>query len=945
MASGWCGWLTLLVGGSCLAAGEAPQAPRSTPDGVVLENEVCRWEITPNGRLKGFVNRADGQNHGQADRPFMVLGRGSKTWNASGVTLAGRDLTIVFGDSGVVVTARAEVYPRYFTLTVTAVTGAPDWLQFCNLAVTCVAHSSNMVNAAWDDRFAACVLACNDRTDGGSHGPLTARAYREYGLEGAKVAVIGVPTGAPEPEQRLLDAIEIVELGQGLPHPMVDGVWLKRAPRRLDSYLMVYGITPANIDAVIEFAKGGFGCIELDCWRSTPHYEPNLKLFPDGFDGMRRVADKIHAAGLQVGLHVMSGMVGWGPKTDPYIVPKADPRLLQDRRTTLSAALDDKATEVGVADATTGWPALGDLYIEGEIIRYTKLGAKGFSACQRGLHGTTISAHPAGAPVGRLVNCWQEHVAGTVYCPDVNTTMIDEICGYIARAFDAMSCDMSYFDAGEELLKQPPAWRNQGRIALGVQARVKKPVFIGGNAPYSHLSWHVLTRGAPHFDPIYYGRREYTMRFKGTAPAGWKDHLLDGDVGWFQPHTHGLVTDAVTPDELMLLCLKAVGHGAPVSILVGADHLYANKRMPEMLEIIRTCDELKRRNYFSPSARAALVKPRAEHQLERADDGGWDLRPVIYDGPRSVDATRAEQRDWSSTNTYGEQTPFVRLRARTALAPLGAKENLVLCEPGGKAVFKPVATAAPTLVQTVSPAAEQTPAGGATFCYQVTNQAQKTSDWAQITLPFKPALKLTGHRRLAVWLRTEAPGGILNVQLQHSGVDAGRRDHYLPLNRPGWTCHLLDTGEDARFFDYKWPYNFIPLLYTPHFVYHAVTELNLFVNGLPAGAQAKCWIGRIEALAEQPLPLVSPTLSAAGQKLTFPVTLKPDEYVELDFTGRCRHYEPNGGVLAEVKPEGSLKLASGEQRLTFGAGAGDQVSPRGEVVLGWRGAPLAGARR
>ena len=44
-------------------------------------------------------------------------------------------------------------------------------------------------------------------------------------------------------------------------------------------------------------------------------------------------------------MHVMQGMVGWGSKDDPYITPKADPRLLQDRHATLAAALDDKATK------------------------------------------------------------------------------------------------------------------------------------------------------------------------------------------------------------------------------------------------------------------------------------------------------------------------------------------------------------------------------------------------------------------------------------------------------------------------------------------------------------------------------------------------------------------------------------------------------------------------
>ena len=139
-----------------------------------------------------------------------------------------------------------------------------------------------------------------------------------------------------------MDAIEVVELEQGLPHPMLNGVWIKRAPERFASYLMVYGLSQKNVDQVIELAKGGFGCVEMAWWRTTPSYEPNPEQFPDGLAGLKMVADKIHAAGLQVGLHAMQGMVGWGDKNDPYIVPKADPRLLQDRQATLAAPLTKK---------------------------------------------------------------------------------------------------------------------------------------------------------------------------------------------------------------------------------------------------------------------------------------------------------------------------------------------------------------------------------------------------------------------------------------------------------------------------------------------------------------------------------------------------------------------------------------------------------------------------
>jgi len=917
---------------------EPAAEPRVTEHAVVLENELCRYEIGTDGKNRALVNLADWQDYAQSGVPFMVAGQGPKTFAASKVELNGDVLTVSFADCPCQVTAKVEIRPRYFTLTVTGVSGGElDWLQLCNLRVKMNENAGALVNAAWDGQFAACVLACNDRTDGGSHGVPRARAYREFGIVGAKVAIVGVPTGGPEPSSKLLDAIEIVELEQGLPHPTINGVWIKRAPERFASYLMCSGVNQQNIDQVIEFARGGFGCIEIFWERSTPSYEPNPALFPDGLAGLKAVADKVHAAGMQLGMHVMQGMVGWGSKDDPYITPKADPRLLQDRHATLAAPLDTSSTEIRIREATDGWPEKGDLFVEGEIVRYEKLPPNGFAQCQRGLHKTTVVAHDEGAPVGHLVNCFP--IWGyTVYCPDVKSTMIDEICDRIAHVFNEVGADMSYFDGGEEIAVQPPHWRNQGRIALGVQSRLRKPVILEGNALYTHLSWHVISRGSPSYDPIYFGRRAYTLRFKGQNPAGWARNLLTGDVGWFAPHTHSLATDAVTPDEVELLCLKALGGKAPISFSVNANNLSANKRMPEMREIIRTCDELKRRNYFTEAVCAELRRPLAEHTLERTADGGWNLRPLQFGPPRVVDAARAEWCEWTCANPYDEQTPWLRIRARTALAPHGSKGNLVLADPAAGIPFQPAASAAAELVQALEPSGEKSPDGGNAFCYRAENRAPSRSAWCQATLTFPQPLNLTKHRRLGLWIRTEGQGGILNVQL--AGTDA-RRDHYIPLADRGWTYIVLDPPEDDRFFEYQWPYSFTDLMYTCRNVYNSVKQCHLYFNGLPPGAKAACWIGRIEALEERPLPLVSPTLEAGGQKLVFPVSLQPDEYLESDWSGGVRHFDPNGAVLGQVAPQGALRLAAGENRVRFSSTIADTASSRAEVTLSVRGQPLA----
>ena len=73
--------------------------------------------------------------------------------------------------------------------------------------------------------------------------------------------------------------------------------------------------------------------------------------------------------------------------------------------------------------------------------------------------------------------------------------------------------------------------------------------------------------------------------------------------------------------------------------------------------------------------------------------------------------------------------------------------------------------------------------------------------------------------------------------------------------------------------------------------------------------------------------------------------LQPDQYVELDFAGRCRHFDPNGKVLAELTPQGSITLQAGPNPVRLNSVAEGECTTRAEVTLSVRSAPLSGARR
>jgi hypothetical protein len=284
----------------------------------------------------------------------------------------------------------------------------------------------------------------------------------------------------------------------------------------------------------------------------------------------------------------------------------------------------------------------------------------------------------------------------------------------------------------------------------------------------------------------------------------------------------------------------------------------------------------------------------------------------------------------------------MRIRARAALAAYGAKGNRAIADPAGGVPFRADGTASAELTQSVEPSSEKTPAGGPAFCYRAENHAKTPSGWCQLTLALPKPLDLKKHRRLGLWIRTEGRGGVLNVQLARTDA---RRDHYIPLENRGWTYLVLDPPEEGRFFDYAWPYPFTDVMYTCSNLYDGVSHLHLYYNALPPGAKVACWISRIEALEELPLPLVSPTLEVSGRKLAFPASLKPDEYLEIDSRGKCRHFDRDGALLGQVAPQGVLRLNPGDNRVKFLCTGGQQSSPRAEVTLSVRGQPLANARR
>lgn len=903
---------------------------------ITLANEVMRMVFTPAGELTELVDRRTGKNHAGPRLPAFGLDTGNRgSIPLTGLAQDGERLRLLFADPAYAVELWVKTYDRYVTFFVSRAEG-PDLatLTFLSMNIAVNENYGALLNTASRDGFSAVLLTCNDQTHAasscGSHLTVTARAYAAYGIAGAKAVFAALPTA------QLEDCLEDVEVEQALFHPVRDGVWLRRHPGRFASYLMTGGVTESTVDEIIEFAKGGFGCIEITdgWWEATPVYEPRQDYYPDGLKSMKAVADKIHAAGLQLGLHTMQGMVGWGGRKgirSPYVTPVADPRLKQSQHTALAAASGRDGHELVAKDDLAAWPPKGDLFVNGEVVRYTGRQGNRFTGCTRGFHDTRTLDHPAGTGVGLLVNCFPIW-GGCIYTPEIESTMFQEIVERLAHVFNETGADMAYFDAGEEWAQNPPHWRNTGRFAIEFQKRLHKPIFLGGNNLYTNLSWHAITRGAPSYDPMYFGRDDYSLRYKGTNPQNNARNLLVGDTGWFRAHPHSPSTYAVTPDELMLICLKAVAGNSPFSFQVSHGYFYANKRMPEMLFIIKLCDQLKREASLDAETRVSMQGPHVRHTLEPRPDGGWRLRPLYASRPKVLRAGVAGHSTVTVENPYAEQSPGLRVRALSRLADYGAVDNLVLVDFKDGVQFKVDGTASPELTQSVSLSDEKAPDGSAAIVYTARNGGRSTSSWGRLSLDFAASKNLSNHRFLGLWVHGSGKGGILNVQLTSSERAGSVREHYVDLDHEGWRLVVLEQPETCRFYDYRWPYSFAAPMYRSY-PYHEALGLRLYVNAIPAGTECVTKIGRIEALREYNEPLVAPAVELNGQEWRIPVSLRTHEYLEIDGEGAYKLFEPNGGLLLSAKVPPVLALPTGMANVGFRCEAGAGRSDRGELTL------------
>jgi hypothetical protein len=921
----------------------------AAPAEIVFENAYLRYAVAADGRNLAWVDKATGTDYCQRDKAPVIarVKKAGQVYDANNASFDQGKLSLEFGAASVRAEMRVESFDHYVTFEVAAVDGeGVEELTFLDLALN--------LEGKPEEAFAGCALALNLQTNvpevPGPNQRLRALCYPRFGLEGAKVALLGCPMAALRDTMK-----EVVRASKDLPQSDIGGPWALDAEISYGSYLFDFGqVTEATVDDWVAFVKKlGLNQIDFHTGSSLRFGDcyPNPELFPRGRDSVKAVIDKLHAGGISAGLHTYAFFID---KKTPYVTPVPDPRLGKMATFTLAEAINAEADSVTVLESTQNVSTLTaffarnsvTLQIDDELITFSAASKEPpytFTGCKRGACGTQPASHVVGAKVYQLKECFG------LFAPDADSTLLTEVAENTANTFNECGFDMIYLDAldGEDILAGAEnAWHYGSKFVFEIAHRLKKPALFEMSTFHHHL-WYVRARMGAWDHPARSHKRFVDVHC--AANYAGRGMFLPMNLGWWAVKTweeglNSIQIEPTFPDDIEYLLGKCLGYNYSLSLMgVNPGNIGSIPAYQRLAPMFQQYEDLRHAKYFSEDIKARLRAPGEEFTLEAAGEGAWRFRPAQYD-QHKVTGIDGAGNQWTANNRFGPQPARLRIEALMSVGAYDAPES-VLIEDFSQPESFTVRTAESGVQTSLAASTDQVKTGTSSGYFAASSErAAPGGAWAQIGKTLAPTLNIAATPALGVWVYGDGKGELLNLQLKssHQKATGGIGDHYVPVDFTGWRYFELVEMEGGRIAEYAWPYGGNAYgIYRENVDFNAVETFSLWYNNVPAGGEAGCYLGAVKGLPLVKGTLRKPAVTIAGRTVVFPVEITSGSYLEYAGKDDCTLYGPKGEVLAEVKPEGDTpELASGANDVAFTCETEPAVSARARVTVISRGEPL-----
>ncbi|MDR1156334.1 MAG: hypothetical protein LBL04_16650 [Bacteroidales bacterium] len=942
---------------------------------IVLENDYFRYVISSNGTNLKFADKASGKNHldTNVSTKCASISVDGTEYQVSAISFEDHQLSMEFGKTGVKIKLDVNHSGDRIALKVASVTGKIESLTFLNVPLKLEGQPY--------EPFAACVLSMNLFTHVRQLPPLQtrlwAKCYERFGLEGAKITLLGLP------HEKILPVIrDVMSNAKDIPFSDQGGAWALMRDEGYGSYLMNFGtLTGETVDDWIETCRS-LGFNQIDSHGGGSFFEfgtfdLNKEKWPDGWDSFKRINARLHEAGIS---HIFHTYAFFIDKTSRYVTPVPSKDLGYVRTFTLAKPLSETADEIVVKESTanistaTGFHTENSvtLRIEDEFIEFSKVAQSPpykFSGLKRGANGTKPSSHHVNETAFHMSERFGRFVPGP------ETGLFDEMAQRHAEIVNHCEFDGIYLDAidGAAVLEgEENFWYYGTKFIFEIAKHLKHTVGMEMSS-MSHHWWHYRSRWQAWDRPVRGYKRFIDIHLASIKASAlflpdeirsnewehglWPGHtpLIDkyagvdkgqtmlplhlgwwGHQAWDPPQT-----EPTFSDDIEYLGCKMIANNAGFSQTGGVDKNTLEK-IPiykQAAEILKQYEELRQKKYFGEDVKKLLRQPGKEYTLFQNENGDWNFKPVSYQKHKIAGLDHPTAR-WTTENQFYDQPIQLRIESLMSVKPYDDPSNIVLTDGSDLTGFNIKSNATGVSGQ-IKATEEKTATGEQSIAYFSKSSGESPQDGSYINMEKKydPLLDLSKNQALGVWIKGDGNGQILNLSLRspdHISYGA-HGDHFVKIDFTGWKYFELVEIESSKISDYIWPddsHFYVYDSYRHTIQFRSIESLQFWYNHLPKGREVKTVIGPVKAIPMISGYVENPSVTIAGKKIVFPVKMESGMYLEFRSLSDCKLCDSKGELLGEVKPQGTVpELKKGNNEIIFSGEGSEKCNTRLQITV------------
>lgn len=946
---------------------------------IVLENNSFKYVISEGGENLYLIDKQSGMDCLRKDSTSFCayIRQDDHVYYPDLVSLHGNSLSIDFKACNAKAEITIEAENGYIVFEITKFDGQVDAFTFLNIPLA--------LRGMPNEPFAVSALALTQNTHIRQLPALQthvwATAYKRFEIPGAKVALIGVPTGKVLPIIR-----DVMKETPGIPLSTAGGAWAFDNKEGYGSYLMNFGsLSGETVDQWIAWCKN-WGFNQIDNHGGGFFNFGEMKIdsvrFPGGWTDFKKVNQRLNDAGISSILHTYAYFVD---KNSKYITPSVHPDLGYFKAYTLARPLGKNDTVIVVNESTADISTIIGFFIRNsvslrigkELVEFTdvtKTPPYMFTGCKRGAFGTRKKAYEANEKAYHLKEVYGRFI------PDPETSLFKQIARKTAEVVNEAGFNGIYLDAvdgGDVLGGGENFWYYPSQFIFEIARNLKQPVGME-MASMTHFWWHYRSRwqawdmpfrGYKRFVDIHLASikspneflapkiksndfehgvwRGDTALINKYAPLSNGALMLPLTLGWWGNQIgESPQTETTFPDDTEYLACKMLGNDAGIAILGGYDTgtLEAIPLFKSSSEIIRQYEELRHAGYFNDSIKALLRQPGKEFKLSQDDKGKWNLKPTVYQKHKIAGGNKSSMQ-WTVNNEFDNQSVKLRIEVLMSVQPYDNPENVVVAEFNNDKFSNGVS--AKGVSGEIRKEAGMAPEGGQSgiFFAKSTGLSPEKASWINMEKTFEPVLNIEKNQGLGVWIRGDNSGALLNLRLESpKHISHGARgDHFVKIDFNGWRYFELVEIESSEFTNYLWPASdfYVYDSYRHTIDFKNINKFQFWYNNLPKGRTVACEIGTVKALPLVSNTIENPSVSIAGKKIVFPVKMETGMFLEFWPPNNCKLYGSKGELIQEVTVEGEIpELKSGANAISFECNALNPVNPRLLITLINQGEPI-----